>query len=51
VWTDERPDPASYVRVLLRRSASGNGGGPNTKRLWILVQQLARRMKHGVLLG
>jgi hypothetical protein len=46
VWTHGRSPtlPATCGRSW-RRSPSGNGGEPNTKQLWILFQQLARRMK------
>jgi hypothetical protein len=35
----ERPDRASSVGQSWRPSPSGNGGEPNTKRLWKLLRQ------------
>jgi hypothetical protein len=44
VWTDERPDPASYVRVILAAISERQRWRAQSSRLWILFRQLAHRI-------
>jgi hypothetical protein len=44
VWTESRPDPASYSQVILASIAERQRRRTNTGRLWILFRQPARRI-------